>query len=47
MPLGEPVSFAITKSYVSYVMIGANFQVFIGKVKGIRGSLAADVRSTT
>lgn len=44
MPSGEPVSFAITKSYV---MIGANFQVFIGKVKGICRSLAADVRPTT
>lgn len=44
MPLCEPVSFAIAKSHV---MIGANFQISIGKVKGICGSLAADVRPIT
>lgn len=44
MPLGELVSFAIAKLHV---MIGANFLIFIGKVKGICGSLSADVRPIT
>ena len=44
MPLCEPVSFATAKSCLT---IGANFQIFIGKVKGIYGSLAADGRPVT
>lgn len=39
--LCEPESFIIAKSHA---MIGANFWISIGKVKGICGSLAADVR---
>lgn len=42
--LCEPVSFIIAKPHA---MNGANFQISIGKVKGICGSLAADVRPVT
>lgn len=39
-PLREPASSAIAESHV---LIGADFQISIGRIQGIWGSFAADV----